>query len=390
VTKPLVSMFVHNLHGNPIVRAAPIAVALETLGCEVEILGFLPEGRDVYEPFRHRFNYRTLGAPASEMALWRRGRDLAMLARGSFLYAFKPLHATLWPAFLASRRSGNRRQFALDVEDDELHDFVPSPSGIYRRRHGLMAHWFRRYAVFTTVATRLLQRRYGGTIIRHATSDEKVFGIASGHHDAQCRREFGLPTQGTLVLFAGVPHRHKGLHELVAAMARPPCADLHLVLAGPVESEPFVAAKDLLGNRCHLLGMVENCRMSSLLAAIDIVPVLQHDTAIARAQLPAKAMEAMAAGRAVIGTAVGDLEELLGGPAGSERGWVASNASDAEGLSRLLSQIAIDSTGTRRRCQAAQAYATELAHPARIASQLRKLLPFSAGTPPDRSPGMSS
>lgn len=385
MTKPLVSMFVHNLCGNPIVRAAPIAVALETLGCQVEILGFLPKGRDIYDPFRHRFEYRTLENPESETAVWRRGRALAMLARGSFLYAFKPLHSTLWPAYLASRMTPTRRQLALDVEDDELHDFVPSPKGIFQRRHGLLAHWFRRHAAFTTVATRLLHRRYGGTIIRHASSDEKVFRIPAGEPSQQSRREFGLPEDGALVLFAGVPHDHKGLNELVAALARPPCENLHLVLAGPIDSRRFVAAKQLLGNRCHILGMVENSRMSSLLAAVDIVPVLQHDTAIARAQLPAKAMEAMAAGRAVIGTAVGDLAELLGGPPGKQRGWVVPNARDADQLSLLLARLAQDSTATHQRCQAAQEYATEVAHPANIARQLSELLPFSAAPPPDRA-----
>ncbi len=385
MTKPLVSMFVHNLCGNPIVRAGPIAVALEYLGCEVEILGFLPKGRDVYEPFRHRFDYRTVETPGSEMAAWRRGRDLAMLARGSFLYAFKPLHTTLWPAYLASRITATRKQLALDVEDDELHDFVPSPAGIFRRRHGLVAHWFRRHAAFTTVATRLLQRRYGGTIIRHATSDEKVFRIPAGQPSQRSRLEFGLPKEGVFVLFAGVPHRHKGLHELVAAMARPACKQLHLVLAGPIDSEPFLAAKQLLGNRCHVLGMVENSRMSSLLAAVNIVPVLQHDTAIARAQLPAKAMEAMAAGRAVIGTAVGDLEELLGGPPGRQRGWVVPNASNAHELSLLLARLAHDPTGTHQRCEAAQEYATDVSHPAHIARQLSELLPLIAAPPPDRA-----
>jgi glycosyltransferase involved in cell wall biosynthesis len=378
-------MFVHNLCGNPIVRAAPIAVALEHLGCAIEILGFLPKGRDIYEPFRHRFDYRTVEAPGSEMAVWRRGRDLAMLARGSFLYAFKPVHATLWPAYLASRMAATSRPCALDVDDDELHDFRPSLSGILRRRHGLVAHLLSRYATFTTVATRLLQQRYGGTLIRHATSDEQVFHIPAGEASQPHRRSFGLPLQNPLVLFAGMPRTHKGLHELVAAMARPPCQNLHLVLAGPIDCEPFLAAKQLLTNRCHILGMVDNSQMRSLLAAVDIVPVLQHDTAIARAQLPSKAMEAMAAGRAVVGTAVGDLEELLGGPPGRQRGWVVPNASDADQLSLLLARLAYDPTGTHQRCQAAQEYATDVSHPAHIARQLSELLPFIAASPPDRA-----
>lgn len=376
MTKPLVSMFVSNLSGNPIVRAAPIAVALETLGWDVEILGFLPKGRDIYEPFRNRFDYRTLEAPSREIAIWGRGRGLARLARGSLLYAFKPLHSTLWPAYLASLMAASRRKLALDVEDDELHDFALSPAGIFRRRHVLLAHRFRRHAAFTTVATRLLQRRYGGIIIRHAASDDKIFRISAGDASEKFRIEFGLPSQSPLVLFAGVPHRHKGLHELVAAMSRPPCEDMHLVLAGPLASEPFVAAKQLLGKRCHVLGSVENSRMSSLLAAVNIVPVLQQDTDIARAQLPAKAMEAMAAGRAVIGTDVGDLKELLGGPTGGERGWIVGDAGDADGVALVLSSVARDVTGTRRRCRAAQAYARQWSHPAQIAHQLKGLLPF--------------
>jgi hypothetical protein len=65
--RPLVSFFVHNLAHNPIVRAAPIAVAFEHLGWDVEIIGYLAEGAQVYEPFRNAFTFRTLPPPGKQL-----------------------------------------------------------------------------------------------------------------------------------------------------------------------------------------------------------------------------------------------------------------------------------------------------------------------------------
>jgi glycosyltransferase involved in cell wall biosynthesis len=169
-----------------------------------------------------------------------------------------------------------------------------------------------------------------------------------------------------------MPHPHKGLTELIAALNQESCSFMHLELAGTSDAQLFKDAKRVLGNRCPLLGMVDNGAMHSLLSTVDIVPVLQHDTAIARAQLPAKAVEAMSAGRAVIATAVGDLPELLGAGTSAPRGWIVPNTVDSSKLATLLATVARDVEGSRNRCTQAQTYARQIAHPTSIAHQLEQ------------------
>jgi glycosyltransferase involved in cell wall biosynthesis len=92
--------------------------------------------------------------------------------------------------------------------------------------------------------------------------------------------------------------------------------------------------------------------MPALLAAVDAVPVPQRDTPVARAQVPAKALEAMAMGVPVLGTTVGDLPEILGGGA---RGWLVP-PDDPGALARALAEIAACPDEARRRTDAARAW----------------------------------
>mgnify|MGYP001548005605 FL=1 len=55
-----VSLFVHELSGNPIVRAYPIAKAIEYLGHEVEVLGLTYNTDKIYEPYKNEFEYKTV------------------------------------------------------------------------------------------------------------------------------------------------------------------------------------------------------------------------------------------------------------------------------------------------------------------------------------------
>ena len=48
-----VSVFVHDLSENAVVRAAPLAAALAD-DFEVEMLGLLPAGKELYPPYRDR------------------------------------------------------------------------------------------------------------------------------------------------------------------------------------------------------------------------------------------------------------------------------------------------------------------------------------------------
>jgi glycosyltransferase involved in cell wall biosynthesis len=360
--RPTVTLFVHDLAANSIVRAGPLAEALAH-EYQVEMVGLLLSGPDVYAPYRGRFPVRGLRCEPRLASIVAAAPRLARMAGGDVLYACKPLFSTLLPAVLASRRGA--RPLLLDVEDDERAPrAVEHPLGGLRgmlqrveARHALRAravHPLARLASAVTVATRGLQRQYGGTLIRHGP-DPAVFeaGRVALPRSA-ARRRFGLPADGPVALFAGWPRPHKGWETLLRALELPQASGWHLALAGPDGSELREAAARL-GSRFHALGVLENEQMPALLAATDAVPVPQRDEPYARNQLPAKALEAMAMGVPVVGTTVGDLPEILGG---GERGWLVP-PDDPSALAAALQAIAADPAEAARRGAAARGWFVE-------------------------------
>lgn len=320
-----VSVFVHDLSENAVVRAAPLAAALAD-DFEVEMLGLLPSGRELYPPYRDRFEFRHVDTGASLGAVMAAGRRLAALATGHLMLSCKPLFTTLWPAVLATRERRGRG-LLLDVEDDELSPGAVASGPLItrlgdarRRLHARLAHPLTRRADAVTVSTRKLQRRYGGVIVRHGPDEREFDPCRAELQDREAlRRRFRLPGSQRLALFAGVPRPHKGWATLLDALDRPGMEGWTLVGAGVPGRPEFEAAATRLGPRFHFAGMVANADMPALLAACDAVPVPQRPSPFAEGQLPAKALEAMAMRVPVVGTRVGDLPEILGE---GERGWL--------------------------------------------------------------------
>lgn len=351
-SRPRVTFLVHDLGGNPIVRAAPLAAALEG-EFEVRMTGLLLGDDDVYAPYRGRFDVQAVRSGRSLRSMLAAAARLSRLAAGDVLYACKPLVTTLLPALFAP----GRPPVLLDVEDDEWAARTREGAGLRRAAdpHPLLAraiHPLTRRAAAVTVASRVLQARYGGTLVRHGP-DAAAFDPARPElaDRAALRGELGIPADVPLALFAGVPRPHKGWEVLLEALGRPEAAAWHLAAAGGRAGAWHQAARARLGERFHPLGVVPHARMPALLAAADAVPVPQRAGPVAEAQIPAKALEAMAMAVPVVGTRVGDLPELLG----EGRGWLAP-PDDAEALARALAEVAADPPGARGRGAAARAW----------------------------------
>ena len=99
-----ITLIVHNLSTNPIVRAYPTAIALEKLGYKVEIAGFLIGKDRVYEPYANKYHYKTVYIGNGKIIDYLKGLPkLLKLIDGDIIYAFKPLMTSFFVALIKSR-----------------------------------------------------------------------------------------------------------------------------------------------------------------------------------------------------------------------------------------------------------------------------------------------
>ncbi len=320
-----VSLFVHDLSSNPIVRAYPIAKAIQSLGHEVEILGLTYYTKEIYEPYRNEFEFKTIHSYDDIRWVIINGYKLSKMATGDIVYVFKPVWGTLWPGLLYAW-FGLKKRIILDAEDNELwaafigngwkallkNKYYPV-NPVYNKLLHPLTFLIKR----KTVVCSQLQKRYGGKIVLHGPKAEK-FDPALYPEKQQGRLQFNLPQNIPLLLFAGKPVYYNGVPALIKALSHPLAKGWHLVLAGNPQSDIFKEAKVTLGERCHLLGFLPNEKMPHLVNVVDLIPIIQTPIPSTEFQIPAKMLEAMAMGKGIITTNVCDMNTLLG----EKRGWV--------------------------------------------------------------------
>jgi glycosyltransferase involved in cell wall biosynthesis len=281
----------------------------------VEVVG--PRfGAEIWRPARGgAITYRALpGARYPGFAS--RVGELARLADGDVLLASKPRPTSYGIALLARRQ--RRRPVLLDIDDWELGFFYRSRFwGRLGRAlnlgnpNGLPWTWAMERLVGRAdaiiVASRFLERRFGGALVPHVrdtdTWDPARFDAAG----ARARLGVG---DAKVVMFLGTPRGHKGVDDLVEAMAGVSAA--RLVIIG---AEPDHPAARRWAERSGVIvhGPVPFDDVPRYLAAADVVAVPQRATSDTLGQLPAKLFDAMAMARPIVSTSVSMIPEVLDG-----------------------------------------------------------------------------
>lgn len=170
----------------------------------------------------------------------------------------------------------------------------------------------------------------GEIIAMPSTVDKSIFRPMD---KAACRQSLQLPADVRLIGTAGGLYRDKGVETLyeawnIVAQRR---ANVHLVLAGPVESTFPPIASD----RIHYLGMLPHARTAELFNALDVGAICIRDTPFGRYCFPQKAYEMLACGLPVAAARVGAMTQLLADVPSS-----LYSADDIDGLaSTLLAQL---------------------------------------------------
>jgi len=327
-----ISLFVHDLSNNPVVRAVPFARAMQKLGYEVEFLGLTFNSDEVYEPFKEEFVFKTVRSYYDIRWVIINSFKLSKLATGDIAYAFKPLWSSLFPAMLFSKL-GLKKRLILDAEDNELHDafignglksIIRSPYYPINPVYNKILHPYTYFIKRKTVANRKLQIRYGGTLVLHGP-DSDHFNPTKFASREILRRKYKIPVEVNTLLFAGKPVFYNGLDFLIRVLSDRQLFGWHLILVGKETEQLFQLAKSHLGERCHLLGFVSNTKMPEILKMSDIVPVIQTPCPSTFYQTPAKLLEAMAMEKGII---VSDIE-ILKNIIDEQTGWKIPANDDA-------------------------------------------------------------
>lgn len=302
-----VSILCHTLRGNALGRAWVFHQLLRER-FDVELVVSARAGDGVWPPLASAgLAPRRWFVPTWPGFHARAPRIAHELVTGDVIIAIKPrLHS--FGLALAARRV-RPRPLLLDIDDWELGFFNPwadaalAPLSWLSAASNLHTRWYftrASRADAVTVSTRWLQQRFGGHLIPHARPEMPAPGRLSPR---------------PLVMFAGTPRPHKGLADLVLAFrhVQTEGAELHLIGAAGDRALAGLAAAD---SRVRLEPAVPLERLPEHLARAWVIAIPQRDEAPSRAQLPAKLMDAMALGKAIVSTAVGELPAWLSDHAG--------------------------------------------------------------------------
>ncbi len=169
------------------------------------------------------------------------------------------------------------------------------------------------------VSNHWLQKRFGGSIIWHPRQADM---FDPGLYDSEkLRHRYDFSPEDKIVMFSGTPRPHKGVGELINAVAGIPDPRVKLVIVGLVKDRYSDIFKKRgikkLGNRFYAFDMVPFNRIPEWIACADLVVLPQKHDPASIGQIPAKVFDAMSMAKPIISTDVCDLGVIL-----KNCGWV--------------------------------------------------------------------
>jgi glycosyltransferase involved in cell wall biosynthesis len=309
-SRPKVAVLAWEVGHNPLGRAHTLAGILARQ-YDVEILGarFTRYGSEIWAPLRDSalpirvFPGHPMPDHLAEM------RRIAQEIDADAVYVSKPRFPSLGLGILA--KEARNRPLVLDVDDDELaffgeadgldpFDLLARPADPnldlpFERLWTRASSHLIGDADALTVSNGVLQRRHGGVVVPHAR-DERVFDPALYDRD-ETRRRLGIEERTRLLLFGGTPRAHKGVVELVRALAHLGDDRYRLMLFDTRELNALRDEMAGLERWVVALPYRSFADLPALVGASDLACVLQEpDHPVTRSQFPAKVIDAMAMG----------------------------------------------------------------------------------------------
>ena len=292
-------------------------------------------GAGIWKPLRNACDFQIKivnGNPGGRFEF----KKMLNLISGDMIYATKPLMASFGVGLVKKIRT--RKPLILDIDDWELgfgkefydsliwpkklNDFFLSKSNWRSYYYTVIMDKLIWLANDLTVSGKILQAKYGGTIIWHGR-DVSTFNQKK-YDKAELRRKH-LQHDGqelTTIGFIGTPRPHKGLEDLLDAMSLLDDQNVLLfILAGDEDSYSSKVREKIkilnLSQSVTFLPEQPFEKLPELLSIIDLVIVPQRMRSSAFGQVPAKIFDAMAMGKPIVATNVCDIPYILG-----DCGWI--------------------------------------------------------------------
>ena len=302
-----ITILSHNLTSNASMRAHRLGLAARHFA-EVTLLG----------PMKHRGAWGALPQeswikPVESKNLpkfYKTALELILASDADLVIAVKPYLASFGVALLV----GESRQIPVLLDIDDLDTELARKQehslekSLLEMRDPASNIFLRILSKATaaadgmTVASTLLQKRFGGTLVPHGCPVEQMDPSAVNRE--QARKRFGF--SGPVVVFPGTRRTHKGLKPLAKAVARIPGAHLAVLCREDDFSQPEWQEFSLIR-----IPLIPYASLPAFLAAADVVAIPQLDTEAASHQMPMKVYDAMAMGCPIVASTVSDLPLVL-------------------------------------------------------------------------------
>lgn len=333
-----------NFENNSLGRTYCLWLLARHLGYSVRVVGV--KGHHIWKPLANNDFAADCWVPGDSSTAVLLAELDRHVAWSEIVIAVKSLPSSFGVAIDACSRVG--RPLILDVDDPDLEvrtSWLPWYERVARRvlkpRYRQLLRLRRRMRDFPVmVSNPTLAVMHPGLIVPHvrpAGPDRLLSG-----------------TGETTVRFVGSPRGHKGAEELRSAVGAlwHKGFRLEVTADAPGDAKPWET----------WLGFTDIAEGAALVAAADIIAVPSLDRSWARAQLPAKLMDAMMAGRAIVASDLPPIRWALG-----DSGLLV-RPGDVEALIAALEQLGSralrESLGESARARAVARYSVEAIAPA--------------------------
>ncbi len=325
------------------IRPFLLAQALRRSGHQVKIYG-LAFGGDSAENFDTEVPIKVVSCPyyPSYTESWSVVSRLLREIDGDILYAVKLKPSSFGIALL--KKSLAQRPLILDIDDWEMSwhggddwSYRPTPKALFLdlfARNGSLRHpdhplylsWMEKLvhrADAITRHTHFIGKRFGGVYIPSG-KDVDLFDPGLYDYDAS-RQKYGL-TPYRVLMFPGAPRPYKGVEDVLQALEILAQPQYKLVIVGGSPYDNYDRyLNEKWGRWLLTIPKIPAKSMPEVVMGADAVVVPQHNTPATLAQFPLKLTDAMAMGKPILATKVGDLPEII-----ADTGYLVSPNSPSE------------------------------------------------------------